>query len=285
MKTGYTGGKRGACRAQIPGNQELKMKRLPLALSAVALSAGSALAADLPARTYTKAPRPVAVATSWTGFYGFGGFGGGVWDADNSSVELTGGVPARSQHMGGHGAFGTVGAGYDWHLAGPWVTGVFADGMFGSLKGSITDATFVRAFEGTEKLRSTWAVGARAGYLVAPNALSYVNAGYTGSEWSAATLTRLRNVADLDTATTPSFHRDGWFVGAGVENSLSFFGISAPGWNMKTEYRTAYFGRATLPESFNGAPNGFNVTFKPWVQTISTSLVYRFNSDGLSLGK
>jgi outer membrane immunogenic protein len=54
---------------------------------------------------------------------------------------------------------------------------------------------------------------------------------------------------------------------------------------MKTEYRAAYFGRATLPESQDGAPNAVNVTFKPWVQTISTSLVYRFNSDGLSLGR
>ena len=262
------------------------MKRLPLALSAVALSAGSALAADLPARSHTKAPQPVVVAPSWTGFYVFGGAGGGIWDADNGASGVNNkGISsvARDTRVGGHGVFGTVGAGYDWQFAGPWITGVFADGMFGSLNGSITDATFDNPFEGAEKLRSTWAVGARAGYLVAPNVLSYVNAGYTGSEWSDANLTSL--LGKPGTVSTPSFHRDGWFVGGGVENSLSFFGISAPGWNMKTEYRTAYFGRATLPESQDGAPNAINVTFKPWVQTISTSLVYRFNSDGFSLGK
>jgi outer membrane immunogenic protein len=121
----------------------------------------------------------------------------------------------RDQHLGGNGWFGTVGAGYDWQFAGPWVAGVFADGMFGSLKGSVTDP-FPQA-EGTEKLRTTWAVGARAGYLVAPNVYSYVNAGYTGSEWSGAALSPLSGVE----FNTPSFHRDGWFVGGGVENSLN----------------------------------------------------------------
>jgi outer membrane immunogenic protein len=52
------------------------MKRLPLALIAVTALSGSALAADLPARIYTKAQPQVAVAPSWTGFYVFGGGGG-----------------------------------------------------------------------------------------------------------------------------------------------------------------------------------------------------------------
>ena len=49
---------------------------------------------------------------------------------------------------------------------------------------------------------------------------------------------------------TPSFHRDGWFVGGGVENNLNIFGISAPGWFMKTEYRSAYYDAHNLPETF-----------------------------------
>jgi outer membrane immunogenic protein len=83
-------------------------------------------------------------------------------------------------------------------------------------------------------------------------------------------------------STTPSFHRDGFFVGGGVENSLNILGITAPGWTMKTEYRAAYFDRATLRESFLNGGADSSVTFKPLVQTISTSLVYRFNSDGLA---
>jgi outer membrane immunogenic protein len=51
---------------------------------------------------------------------------------------------------------------------------------------------------------------------------------------------------------------------------------------MKTEYRSAFFDRITLPETAvpSGLPAGTAVTFKPWVQTISTSLVYRFNWGG-----
>ena len=68
-------------------------------------------------------------------------------------------------------------------------------------------------------------------------------------------------------------------MGGGVENNLNFFGINAPGWFMKTEYRAAYLDRKNLQERVDGTnlPTGFDITFKPFVQTISTSLVYRFN--------
>src|ERR1700726_2813087 len=161
------------------------MKKLVLALSAVAAFSGSALAADLPARTYTKAP--VVVQTpSWTGFYIFGGGGGGIWDA-NDTAKVTG--PGRplsiNSRTGGDGWFGTVGLGYDWQFNGPWVFGLLADGQFGSLKGSLVDPTL--ALTGTEKMQDAWAAGARLGYLVAPNVLSYVNGGYSGSHWSGVT--------------------------------------------------------------------------------------------------
>jgi outer membrane immunogenic protein len=263
------------------------MKKLVLALTALAAFTGSASAADLAARPYTKAPAPVAPAYSWTGFYIFGGAGGGLWDANNNAFNTGLGLATRDQRLGGDGWFGTVGAGYDWQFS-SWVAGVFADGQFGSLRGSINDPLL--GMEGSEKLRTSYAAGVRLGYLVAPNVLSYVNGGYSGSEWSGASYTGL-TVATPVIATTPSFHRDGWFIGGGVENSLNFFGISAPGWFMKTEYRAAYYNRVTLPETFTPAfagltgPTTDSVTFKPWVQTISTSLVYRFNWTGPIVAK
>ena len=74
-----------------------------------------------------------------------------------------------------------------------WVFGVFGDGTFGSLKGNIGDAGVIGAgsitgIVGTTKMETAWAVGARLGYLVAPNVLSYVNAGYTGTYWTGSTL-------------------------------------------------------------------------------------------------
>jgi outer membrane immunogenic protein len=119
------------------------------------------------------------------------------------------------------------------------------------------------------------------GYLVAPNVLSYVNGGYTGSNWSGSTL--YSNFSGNPWRTTNSFDREGWFVGGGVENSLGFFG---PGWFMKSEYRSSYFNRGSVPDYFlNGVPTGFAITTKPWVQTVTTSLVYRFNWGGPVVAK
>jgi outer membrane immunogenic protein len=257
------------------------MKKLALAVAAVAALTGSASAADLGARPYTKAPPPVAPAYNWTGFYIFGGGGGGLWNADSNVQTFPGGAAiTRDQRMGGSGWFGTVGIGYDWQFNGPWVAGIFGDGQFGDIRGSLSDPDF--GIEGREKLRTSYAAGVRVGYLVAPQVLSYVNGGYSGSEWSGSTLTTLAAGGGPAVATTPSFRRDGWFVGGGVENNLDIFGISAPGWFMKTEYRSAFYDRISLPETdvATGALNGGAITFKPWVQTISTSLVYRFNWGG-----
>lgn len=240
------------------------------------------------APTYTKAPSPV-MATNWSGVYLFGGGGGGLWAADSSIVTVPGLAPlSRDQRLGGSGWFGTVGAGYDWQFGSKWVAGLFADGQFGNIHGSITDpAIFFSTFEGQEKLRTSYAAGARLGYLVAPNVLSYVNTGYSGSDWSGASYLNLSagGGGGVVFFTTPSFHRDGWFVGGGVENSVNILGVAARGWFMKTEYRAAYYDRATAPETnaafafFGpaGTPTGNAVAFKPWTQTISTSLVYRFN--------
>src|SRR5712672_1210358 len=133
-------------------------------------------------------------APSCTGFCIFEEGGGGIWDADSNVNTFPGGVPlTRDQRVGGHGWYGTVGAGYDWQLNGSWVAGVFADGQFGSLRGSLTDTAFPAGFgmEGREKLETSWAVGVRLGYLVAPNVYSYVNGGYSGSEWSGSSMSTL----------------------------------------------------------------------------------------------
>jgi outer membrane immunogenic protein len=259
------------------------MKKLVLAFAAVAAFSGSALAADLPAAapTYTKAP-VMAPVYNWTGFYIFGGGGGGVWDADQTVVNGAGNAVTINQTSGGAGWFGTVGAGYDWQFNSSWVAGIFADGQFGSLKGTITDS--INGLSGTEKMRDNWAAGVRLGYLVAPNVYSYVNAGFTESYWSGAALGPATGTGA--TVNTPSFNSNGWFVGGGVENNLNIFGITAPGWFMKTEYRAAYFSRSTLGEStLAGVPTGFSDTFHPLVQTVSTSLVYRFNWGGPVVAK
>jgi outer membrane immunogenic protein len=260
------------------------MKKIILALTAIAALTGSASAADM-GRPYTKAP-VVAAAPSWTGFYFFGGVGGGIWDANTGVQNTFTGVciVCSNTKLGGDGWFGTVGAGYDWQATPSWVFGVFADGSFGSLKGSIQDLGL--GISGSEKLRDAWAVGARLGYLVAPNVLSYVNGGYTQTYWSGSTLLFNGSVTPSG-IHTDSFNRGGAFVGGGVENNLNIFGITAPGWFMKTEYRLAYVSNKTVSERVDGTNVlvGRDINFKPLVQTISTSLVYRFNWGGPVVAK
>jgi outer membrane immunogenic protein len=254
------------------------MRKLLIALSTVAAFTGSAMAADMAPQTY-KAPPPMAPIYNWTGFYIFGGVGGGLWNA-NTFTRVTPGGNALTinQNQGGNGWYGTVGAGYDWQFSN-WVFGIFGDGEFGSLKGTIQDPTFF-SLTSSIKMQDAWAVGARLGYLVAPNVLSYVNGGYSGSQWSGTTF--LNTFSGFPTGVVSnSFTRNGVFVGGGVENSLNIFGLSAPGWFMKTEYRAAYYGSQNITELFAAnTPTGHDIAFKPWAQTIETSLVYRFNWGG-----
>ena len=94
--------------------------------------AAPAVAADLPARTYTKAPAPVVAAIyDWSGFYigGNGGYGTSrkEWDVgvllvDEGSHDATGGV-----------AGGQIG--YRWQSGG-WVFGLEAQGDWADLRGS-----------------------------------------------------------------------------------------------------------------------------------------------------
>src|SRR6478735_8388674 len=118
------------------------MKKILLALTAVAAMTGSASAADLGARPYVKAPMPAPVA-NWTGFYVFGGGGGGLSHADQHVQTTVGAIPlTNDQRQGGSGWFGTVGAGYDWQFSGTWVSGVFPYCQFGSIRATSQDPIF-----------------------------------------------------------------------------------------------------------------------------------------------
>jgi len=217
---------------------------------------------------YTKAAR--SPAYNWTGFYLAGGGGYGLMSSDQHAVF--GGIPISTDtRTGGRGYFGTVGGGYDWQINPTWVVGVFGDAQFGDIRGSLADGVVT----GRLKNDTNYAAGARLGYLISPNALSYFNVGYSHADFKGVAFTDATGTA---IGSTGKSHRDGWFIGGGVENDLNIFGISAPGWFMKTEYRVAEYNRKTS-EVFDttGAATGVGVAFKPYVQTVQTSLVYRFN--------
>jgi outer membrane immunogenic protein len=98
------------------------MKKLVFAAVALAVSSAAAMAADLPARPYTKAPAMVVdPAYDWSGFY-IGGHIGYLWGktrvVDDGVLTESG---ART-----NGVVGGVLAGYNWQT-GPVVFGLEGD--------------------------------------------------------------------------------------------------------------------------------------------------------------
>jgi outer membrane immunogenic protein len=201
-----------------------------IGLSAVGI-AGAASAADLPARTHTKAPAYVAAVYDWSGFYV--GANGGWGGAGNSwNLQAPGGpFPEGRTHADG----GTVGGqvGYRWQT-GPMVFGVEAQGNWANLSGRNTSIAALNAgFDNRSNLDAFGLFTGQVGYAW-NNVLLYAKGG------AAVTDTRY---ADLITGTntvigSSSDTRWGGAVGAGVEYGF------APNWSAAVEYDHLFMGRS-----------------------------------------
>jgi outer membrane immunogenic protein len=130
-------------------------------------------------------------------------------------------------------------------------------------------------------MTSQWAVGGRIGLLVTPQLLTYFSGGYTEARFDFGT--QFFNVGappfNIPTGTyLPGHTYKGWFLGSGLEYSLGW----APGLYLKTEYRFSEFDVGTNQYRIiaNNALTGFEYDSKKFVQTVTTSLVYKFNFGG-----
>ena len=242
--------------------------------------ANAAFAADMSAKAPMVASAPVS---NWTGFYFGAGGGYGMWTADTQTISPTTGacVLCVTQVQGGRGWFGTVGTGFDYQASDRIVFGVLADYDVASLKGTIQDQ--MPFFAGTIREQSSWQVGARAGWLVTPAIMSYVNGGYSNARFFGTNLV-FTGSASPSGFGTPSFSHGGWFIGSGVEAMFS------PGWYWRNEYRFANSGTSNLTDScaVSCSPLGnpqATIVFKPVVQTVRSEIVYKFNWGGPVLAK
>jgi outer membrane immunogenic protein len=268
------------------------MKKLAIALTALAALTAPAMAADMPMRAPVAAA-PVPVAPTWTGFWISGGFGYGVADIEHSVTS----TPAAFQVFdighdnGARGWLGKVGVGYDFQ-GWPWssvVIGGFADVQWSDISGNYSfncpgTCLGPTGYTGSLKNDWSWAVGGRIGYIAVPGLLTYVNGG-----WTEANFTRV-NYFDAGTGAAtglalPNRRRDGWFLGGGTEYSINWL----PGLFWKSEYRFADFGNDTQSQlcvvtTLTGCGVGGTIHSvdqnKAHVQTITTELVYRFNWGG-----
>ena len=112
------------------------MKKVLLVTASLIALGAPALAADLAARPYTKAPPMVAAVYDWTGFY-IGANGG--WGSSRNSWDLAGFGAEGSHDATG----GTVGGqvGYRWQ-AGTFVFGLEAQGNWADFSGSNVSIMF-----------------------------------------------------------------------------------------------------------------------------------------------
>ncbi len=256
------------------------MKKLLLSSAAVLAFAGSsAFAADL--RMPVKAPyAPPPVVTSWTGCYIDGGVGYGMNNQDES-ISF-GGLTSGANTNGGRGWLGRVGGGCDYQFGSSWVIGAFGDYDFMNISGTAAPANFSALGAGgppvgaTNKESSAWYAGGRLGYLISPDVLGFVSGGWTETRFDQ------RNNYFLLTGATagislPAHDYNGWFLGGGFEYAINFLPIH--GLYLKTEYRFSQYQTDNLAAfvTATGVPNGAVASEKTYVQTVTTSLVWRFN--------
>jgi outer membrane immunogenic protein len=204
----------------------MKKSLLLVTVSLVALGAAApAVAADLAARPYTKAPPMIAAIYDWSGFYiGINGGGG----SSRNCWTLVGGLAEGCHDSTG----GTVGGqvGYRWQT-GPWVFGLEAQGNWADFTGDNVSLFF--ANRNRTKIDAFGLFTGQVGYAW-NNVLLYVKGGaaVTDNKYTVSDLAGVPVASASDT-------RWGGTVGVGLEYGF------APNWSFGVEYDHLFMGNAT----------------------------------------
>jgi outer membrane immunogenic protein len=237
------------------------MKKFLLATVALAALGASApaLAADLAARPYTKAPAYVQQQPiyNWTGFY-IGGHIGGAFAGDNSLTGNSG------RFLGG------IQGGADYQFAPSWVLGIEA--QYSWLSNNNNGTLFPGGVLVTSNSNQLGSVTGRLGYTWGP-ALLYAKGGFAWKDGNNLGV----SVGGVPVAfTTDSNHRDGYTVGAGLEYMF------APNWSAKVEYQYYNFGDTTFT---SGPAVLVGTRFRDDEHTVKAGINYRFNWGGPVVAK
>jgi outer membrane immunogenic protein len=212
----------------------------------VALGAAPALAADLPARTYTKAPAMIAAIYDWSGFYVGLNAGGGSARSCWSNTSALGAPTVPSAAEGCHDATGALAGGqigYRWQT-GTWVFGLDAQGDWANIKGS-NASQFIPGSSNQSRINAIGLFTGQVGYTW-DNVLWYVKGGaaIAGQKYNGIT-TATGTLFDQASDT-----RWGGVIGTGIEVGF------AQNWSVAAEYDHMFMGShaATLVSIPGGAP-------------------------------
>ena len=204
----------------------MKKTLLLAAASLVAISAAApAVAADLAARPYTKAPAMVAAIYDWSGFYiGINGGGGSAHTTWDQQAPLVGGEGSHN------GTGGTIGGqiGYRWQ-AGQWVFGVEGQGNWADFSGDNVSALVAQ--RNRTKIDSFGLITGQVGYAW-NNVLVYAKGGaaVVGDKYDVFSTATGANLGSASST------RWGGTVGAGLEVGF------APNWSVGVEYNHIFLG-------------------------------------------
>jgi outer membrane immunogenic protein len=258
------------------------MKTIISAVAIAALIATPAWAASKGAKALPTPPQD----PSWTGCYVDAGYGYGLFNQTQHTETFPGLAPTTSgdSEDGGRGWLGRIGGGCDYQLTGDlshWVVGAFGDYDVMGLKG--TDSLQNVGTGGgvgpptiaSEKENDAWYIGGRIGYLVTPALLSYFDAGYTETTFGQQSLSVLATGASAG-AFLPSTTYHGWFAGGGLEYALNFSWLPIHGLFWRNEYRFASYDSKDPQVLGPGALPGYAQHATPYVETITSSIVWRF---------
>jgi outer membrane immunogenic protein len=211
------------------------------AFALVAIGAGPALAADLPARVYTKAPQMVA-AYDWSGFYigldGGGGWGRKCWDISNDSRRVVSPSFREGCHDTNGGMAGAQ-VGYRWQSA-MWVFGLEAKGDWAGYRGSSASQFFGNATN-QSRVDSIGIFTGQVGYAM-NNVLLYAKGGaaVAGDKYNGI-LTNSGLTFD-----TASETRVGGYLGIGIEVGVT------PNVSIAGEYGHAFMGSKSVDFTATG---------------------------------
>src|SRR5579872_1766568 len=241
------------------------MKEVLLATVAlVALGATvPALAADLPARSYTKAPAYAAPLYNWTGFY-VGGHLGGAFSNNSNFGGLATGNNGNGRFLGG------LQAGADYQFAPNWVVG--AEAQYSWLAGNNGSIIFPGGTTYTNNQRALGSLTGRFGYTWGPGLL-YVKGGYAFSDNNESVVSAAG--APLAFGLTGD-RRNGYTVGTGLEYMFT------QNWSGKLEYQYYNFGNSSFTTPASLVPFG---SFRTDDHVVKAGINYRFNWGGPVIAK
>jgi outer membrane immunogenic protein len=280
------------------------MKRILLIgiAATTSLLATGAFAADLPARTYTKAPAYVDPGYNWSGFY-IGGNAGYSWGRASTDGNLSGSQSVSQFRSAGpdllpgfpvvtalasvplagranvNGFIGGGQAGYNWQR-GTWLFGLEGDIQGSDERGSSDVCTVAGCPAGTAVFTANYKLDwfgtarGRVGFLPTDRVLLYATGGLAYGQFSASS-----PLVPVSWGAT----RAGWTVGAGAEAAIDQH------WSVKLEYLYMDLGdvgsssasATTTTNALNTPRPGFNTVT---TTTLASAFSSRFTDNLVRVG-